>query len=288
MACSLLGNTLIYNSRNCYGLIAPSAPTARWSYLQQQKLLWPYSLEHVGRECTASTIVEIVMALQPASYPHSRAEYLQQQKLLWLYSPPVGMVNVQHLQQQKLLWLYSRSRAIRWYVEIYNSRNCYGFIARSCDYPSHEIYNSRNCYGFIAKMPFLQLCEVHLQQQKLLWLYSPTSSKTTFQISTIVEIVMALQPQMSWSTPVNYLQQQKLLWLYSRRRRSCDKRVDLQQQKLLWLYSLTRRSITTYSRSTIVEIVMALQPMRKQFFNPIIYNSRNCYGFIATYYDANI
>lgn len=42
MACSLLGNTLIYNSRNCYGLIANAMK--------------------IEETCT-STIVEIVMAL---------------------------------------------------------------------------------------------------------------------------------------------------------------------------------------------------------------------------------
>ena len=54
---------------------------------------------------------------------------------------------------------------------IYNSRNCYGFIANGrMMFVSIPIYNSRNCYGFIApKYPAEYLIR-----------------------STIVEIVMAL------------------------------------------------------------------------------------------------
>ena len=54
---------------------------------------------------------------------------------------------------------------------IYNSRNCYGFIAFFvyC-YGLYTIYNSRNCYGFIASI----------------------SADMKKPQSTIVEIVMAL------------------------------------------------------------------------------------------------
>lgn len=34
MACSLLGNTLIYNSKNCYGFIAGKSIEPLWNYLQ--------------------------------------------------------------------------------------------------------------------------------------------------------------------------------------------------------------------------------------------------------------
>ena len=120
-----------------------------------------------------STIVEIVMALQPMS-----------------------------LQQES--------------ITIYNSRNCYGFIAIQGDIRDDRIYNSRNCYGFIA----------HFDG------YSGVSE------STIVEIVMALQPFKGYLSDLG----------------------DLQQQKLLWLYSLPLLRISTGTKSTIVEIVMALQP----------------------------
>ena len=53
---------------------------------------------------------------------------------------------------------------------IYNSRNCYGFIAKYNEVEKYKIYNSRNCYGFIAV------------ERKTLNLLA----------STIVEIVMAL------------------------------------------------------------------------------------------------
>ena len=123
------------------------------------------------------------------------------------------------------------------YQNIYNSRNCYGFIAIVMNCTQIHIYNSRNCYGFIA-ITAPKTMKQHLQQQKLLWLYSRClgaffylliyNSRNCYGFiasrvclrnnprSTIVEIVMALQPLVT--------------------------------------------SYHSFRSSTIVEIVMALQP----------------------------
>ena len=71
---------LIYNSRNCYGFIA------QWRRIMKRNL---------------STIVEIVMALQPICQTHRCSHHLQQQKLLWLYS---------HLLRCKYMTIISISR----------------------------------------------------------------------------------------------------------------------------------------------------------------------------------
>ena len=55
---------------------------------------------------------------------------------------------------------------------------------------------------------------------------------------------------------------------------------NLQQQKLLWHYSLQVGAIVP-SESTIVEIIMALQPNHQRVYQGTIYNSRNYYGIIA-------
>ena len=123
---------------------------------------------------------------------------------------------------------------------------------------SPHIYNSRNYYGIIA---FTQI-------------------RKRYIISTIVEIIMALQPAGSDSVKKENLQQQKLLWHYSRNHKKCSANMiynsrnyygiiaihcgtacnsDLQQQKLLWHYSLQQIFVQGYQ----------------------IYNSRNYYGIIA-------
>ena len=102
----------------------------------------------------------------------------------------------------------------------------------------------------------------HLQQQKLLWHYSPKrghdadihiynsrnyygiiacyDSETNRSASTIVEIIMALQP--------------------------------------------THAIFVKFFLSTIVEIIMALQPLGVDDSRRLyIYNSRNYYGIIAKY-----
>ena len=145
-------------------------------------------------------------------------------------------------------------------VVIYNSRNCYGFIARNRRKRNfYPIYNSRNCYGFIAdkeeEIVLLQstIVEIVMALQpfepNLFSYVSIYNSRNCYGFiafliasrfplaSTIVEIVMALQPEALEAMDELNLQQQKLLWLYSRMLCLAGDRSDLQQQKLLWLYS---------------------------------------------------
>ena len=132
--------------------------------------------------------------------------------------------------------------AVSWFRDraIYNSRNYYGIIAKARKQEKMQIYNSRNYYGIIA---------IHRRN------YCVT-------ISTIVEIIMALQPQKRYVFICSNLQQQKLLWHYSRNEKRAIKTKHLQQQKLLWHYSLTDKYLIDALKSTIVEIIMALQPPR--------------------------
>ena len=141
-----------------------------------------------------STIVEIIMALQPGMAKERRDGYLRQQKLLWHYShllagtiirlstiveiimalqpSVIFCVRLSDLRQQKLLWHYSRKRQQQEQNNIYDSRNYYGIIALQSHDATLQIYDSRNYYGIIARG-----CQ------------GGTSRR-----STIVEIIMALQP----------------------------------------------------------------------------------------------
>ena len=164
--------------------------------LQQQKLLWHYSLISSSHFAVRSTIVEIIMALQPR------------------------------------LW-YRNMRAI---------------------------YNSRNYYGIIAASRLRKLT-TNLQQQKLLWHYSPQSHLFLVVPSTIVEIIMALQPCVR---PVNRPDR-----IYNSRN----------------YYGIIAfcNIVVVVTQSTIVEIIMALQPVLATNHRIKIYNSRNYYGIIAFY-----
>ena len=221
------------------------------------------------------------MALQPCYKSHGYSRYLQQQKLLWPYSPSLWItLIILYLQQQKLLWPYSRKGGgghVRF--RIYNSRNCYGLIARAVIALKCLIYNSRNCYGLIAQAA--HIVNIYLQQQKLLW---PYSRYVYFRHSTAIynsrncygliaiegdnyvnhEIYNSrncyglIALSVYSSSVFRYLQQQKLLWPYSQwvffvaynfiyNSRNCYGLIasaiilrlvfNLQQQKLLWPYS---------------------------------------------------
>ena len=121
------------------------------------------------------------------------------------------------------------------------------------------IYNSRNYYGIIA-------CSR----------YSYKGIR-----STIVEIIMALQPKTFLSVHMINLQQQKLLWHYSR----AHARAQRLGSTIVEIIMALQPSLThglMLSVSTIVEIIMALQPDCKQVTHvTTIYNSRNYYGIIA-------
>ena len=99
------------------------------------------------------------------------------------------------------------------------------------------IYNSRNYYGIIA-------CSR----------YSYKGIR-----STIVEIIMALQPKTFLSVHMINLQQQKLLWHYSR----AHARAQRLGSTIVEIIMALQPSLThglMLSVSTIVEIIMALQP----------------------------
>ena len=64
MACSLLGNTLIYNSRNCYGFIAIIYDKRKAMGIYNSRNCYGFIAENErGGMYDGSTIVEIVMAL---------------------------------------------------------------------------------------------------------------------------------------------------------------------------------------------------------------------------------
>ena len=186
-----------------------------------------------------------------------------------------------NLQQQKLLWLYSHSSRNSISKIIYNSRNCYGFIADiQRTRRKMTIYNSRNCYGFIAPRYARKVAGTStiveivmaLQPKK----YQPDdehiynsrncygfiaaqASSNNILLSTIVEIVMALQPSNRKTETIISTIVEIVMALQPRV--TLLKLANLQQQKLLWLYSHTNG-------------------LTQNFHG--IYNSRNCYGFIAS------
>ena len=145
---------------------------------------------------------------------------------------------------------------------IYNSRNSFGLLVFCLRIPSmtilstiveiHLAYQSKDVYLW---------GEVYLQQQKFIWLISPSPI---------------------YHTQVKHLQQQKFIWLISRNSRKVDY-LDLQQQKFIWLISPALRKVkgisylqqqkfiwlispTLQARhiniSTIVEIHLAYQSKR--------------------------
>ena len=209
----------IYNSRNCYGFIAPLQTKTNDKNLQQQKLLWLYSQKKQKKKkkkTKQSTIVEIVMALQP-----------------------------------------NEKRGVS--KRIYNSRNCYGFIA------------PKRLRNFLKKSTIVEIV-MALQPIKV------TQSGTC--ISTIVEIVMALQPGVGSSKGFVNLQQQKLLWLYSPEKTEKSSSVYLQQQKLLWLYSHLLRckymTIISISRTFILCF------WRKNY-TPVLHEINECVANLKKY-----
>ena len=142
------------------------------------------------------------------------------------------------------------------------------------------IYNSRNYYGIIASL-YMAGASYYLQQQKLLWHYSHTVVRNgkngNLQQQKLLWHYSPFHIPMQFTS---YLQQQKLLWHYSRRKPCRHQSFDLQQQKLLWHYSPSSSS-ASLNTSTIVEIIMALQPRCEDIRQDSrIYNSRNYYGII--------
>ena len=124
---------------------------AIFSNLRQQKLLWHYSQQSVGLDIQKSTIVEIIMALQPC---------------LTLSCGRRGSTIVEIIMALQPINDDQESD------EIYDSRNYYGIIAIRHKPSDAPIYDSRNYYGIIALMQLPRYLD-NLRQQKLLWHYSP-------------------------------------------------------------------------------------------------------------------
>ena len=121
----------IYDSRNYYGIIAVDIETKKQELIYDSRNYYGI-IAAVGSwsEVRTSTIVEIIMALQPA---------------------PLAISSVYHLRQQKLLWHYSQ---------------------QDRQFCQRIIYDSRNYYGIIAQVQTSQQVQQNLRQQKLLWHYS--------------------------------------------------------------------------------------------------------------------
>ena len=126
---------------------------------------------------------------------------------------------------------------------------------------SEHIYNSRNCYGLIAN-DFKPITCFNLQQQKLLWPYSPYdqyNEADSIYNSRNCYGLIAIDHTCASHT-----------YIYNSR--NCYGLIAIEAKRRL-------KHI-----STIVEIVMALQPIAAFILSCQIYNSRNCYGLIARYY----
>ena len=98
--------------------------------LQQQKLLWHYSLNFGNVHQFRSTIVEIIMALQPLNNTTT---------ILTIYN------------SRNYYGIIAHIGLLRYINQIYNSRNYYGIIASHPLPHLLQIYNSRNYYGIIAR-----------------------------------------------------------------------------------------------------------------------------------------
>ena len=228
-----------------------------------------------------STIVEIVMALQPNEKRGVSKRIYNSRNCYGFIAPLSGTSFTVNLQQQKLLWLYSPLNRIRLPLFIYNSRNCYGFIAMN--QVTSQYKESTIVEIVMALQPKAVICcsKVLSTIVEIVMALQPLErEKFTEDISTIVEIVMALQPPFRHDGVTRIYNSRNCYGFIALQQNVGELQIYLQQQKLLWLYSRKQVRLCE-SISTIVEIVMALQPFRRKGVFLTIYNSRNCYGFIA-------
>ena len=229
-----------------------------------------------------STIVEIHLAYQPmplfcCHLPliyNSRNSFgllayvlrcksrddLQQQKFIWLISHKTFNFAFCLSTIVEIHLAYQPEEDYKSEYQIYNSRNSFGLLARPVTaLSSLTIYNSRNSFGLLASMVRTDGF-TNLQQQKFIWLISPTNirscgqfiynSRNSFGLlatmffcftsftSTIVEIHLAYQPY-----------------------RTKRWRVDIYNSRNSFGLLAYLKKMFGVQESTIVEIHLAYQPI---------------------------